>query len=292
MTEKSAEKPHILIVEDDFDLLDMMEAYFRVQGYEVLTASWGRDGLKLSAEKPVDLILLDIRLPDIDGYEVCRELRTQRRTQDTPIIFLTEKRDRVNKLQGLELGVVDYITKPFDIQELRLRVRNALTRAAQMTVVNPVTELPEVAMLDERLNQALYGDTAWALLLLSIGGLNTLRELYGFVATDEALRAIALMVKSAVTHFGGEDDFIGHLSAEEFVILTTTASVESIRDRIETRLRQSLRYFYRPRELEAGEADFLTLQTAVVDHAAEQFQDAEQVKQALSAAIASPAPKG
>ena len=292
MTEKSAEKPHILIVEDDFDLLDMMQAYFRVQGYEVRTASWGHDGLKISAEEALDLILLDIRLPDIDGYEVCRQLRTQRRTQDTPIIFLTEKRDRVDKLQGLELGVVDYITKPFDIQELRLRVRNTLTRAAQMTVVNPVTELPDLAMLDERLNQALYSDQSWALLLLSISGLSTLRELYGFVAADEALRAITLMVRSAVTQFGGEDDFIGHLSAEEFVIVTTTANVESIRDRVETRLRQSLRYFYRPRELEAGEADFLSLQTAVIDHAAEQFQDAEQIKQALSAAIAPPAPKG
>ncbi len=186
MTEKSAEKPHILIVEDDFDLLDMMEAYFRVQGYDVLTASWGRDGLKLSAEAALDLILLDIRLPDIDGYEVCRQLRLQRRTQDTPIIFLTEKRDRVDKLQGLELGVVDYITKPFDIQELRLRVRNTITRAAQMVMLNPVTELPEVAMLDERLTQALYTERSWALLLLSIGGLNTLRELYGFVAADEA----------------------------------------------------------------------------------------------------------
>ncbi len=292
MTEKSAEKPHILIVEDDFDLLDMMQAYFRVQGYEVRTASWGHDGLKISAEESLDLILLDIRLPDIDGYEVCRQLRTQRRTQDTPIIFLTEKRDRIDKLQGLELGVVDYITKPFDIQELRLRVRNTLTRAAQMTVVNPVTELPDVAMLDERLNQALYSDQSWALLLLSIGGLSTLRELYGFVAADEMLRAIALMVSSAVYQFGGEDDFIGHMGAEAFVIVTTTASVESIRDRIETRLRQSLRYFYRPRELEAGEADFLSLQTAVIDHAAEQFQDAEQIKQALSAAIAPPAPKG
>ncbi len=276
MTEKSAEKPHILIVEDDFDLLDMMEAYFRVQGYDVLTASWGRDGLKLSAEAALDLILLDIRLPDIDGYEVCRQLRSQRRTQDTPIIFLTEKRDRIDKLQGLELGVVDYITKPFDIQELRLRVRNTITRAAQMVIVNPVTELPETAMLDERLTQALYAERSWALLLLAIGGLNTLRELYGFVSADEMLRAIALMVQSAVHQFGGEGDFIGHLGAEEFVILTTTANVESIRQRVETRLRQSLRYFYRPRELETGEANFLSLQTGVVDHAAEQFKDASR----------------
>jgi DNA-binding response OmpR family regulator len=125
-----SDKPQILIVEDDLDLAEMLNAYFRVQNYEVLTAAWGEEALKISREQTLQLIMLDIRLPDIDGYEICRQLRTQRRTQDVPIIFLTEKRDRVDKLQGLELGVVDYITKPFDIQELRLRVRNAISRAA------------------------------------------------------------------------------------------------------------------------------------------------------------------
>ncbi len=292
MTDQAPEKPRILIVEDDFDLLDMMDAYFRVQGYGVLTASWGRDGLKLSTEESLQLIILDIRLPDIDGYEVCRQLRLQRRTQDVPIIFLTEKRDRIDRLQGLELGVVDYITKPFDIQELRLRVRNAITRAAQMVTVNPVTELPEAAVLDERLNQALYTNRKWALLLLSLGGLNTLREMYGFVAADEMLRAITLMVRNTVRAFGSEDDFVGHLGAEEFVILTTTDRIENIRDRIETRVRQSLRHFYRPRELEAGDADFLSLETGMVDYQTKQFEAADQVKQALSATVAPPAPEG
>ncbi|RPI93720.1 MAG: DNA-binding response regulator, partial [Chloroflexi bacterium] len=139
MTDKS----HILIVEDDLDLSEMLNAYFRVQGYEVQTAAWGEDAVRLTLENPPDLVVLDIRLPDIDGYEVCRRIRTQRRTQTVPVIFLTEKRDRVDKLSGLELGVVDYITKPFDIQELRLRVRNAISRAIRPNVSNPVTDLPE-----------------------------------------------------------------------------------------------------------------------------------------------------
>ena len=142
MTEKS----HILIVEDDLDLAEMLNAYFRVQGYEVETAAWGEDAVRMTKDKPPDLVVLDIRLPDIDGYEVCRRIRAQRRTQSVPVIFLTEKRDRVDKLSGLELGVVDYITKPFDIQELRLRVRNALQRASQASLVNPVTNLPDDAL--------------------------------------------------------------------------------------------------------------------------------------------------
>ncbi len=148
-------KPVLLIVEDDLDVADMLNAYFNVQGFEVQTANWGEDAVKACSSHPPDLVILDIRLPDIDGFEVARRLRTNRRTQTIPIIFLTEKRARSDRLQGLELGGDDYITKPFDIQELRLRVRNALSRTRLGTVTNPVTNLPEGALLDEKLSEAL-----------------------------------------------------------------------------------------------------------------------------------------
>src|SRR5690606_40443542 len=142
----------------------MLNTYFRVQDYDVLTAAWGSEALRISQEQPVSLIMLDIRLPDIDGYEICRQLRSNRMTQDTPIIFLTEKRDRVDRLQGLELGVVDYITKPFDIQELRLRVRNAINKAKRETLVNAVTELPEGASVIERIEKLFTSEEKWAVL--------------------------------------------------------------------------------------------------------------------------------
>jgi DNA-binding response OmpR family regulator len=239
-----ADKSQILIVEDDLDLSEMLNAYFRVQGYDVLTAAWGKDAVKLSQEHNPDLVVLDIRLPDIDGYEVCRQLRTNRRTQSIPVIFLTEKRDRVDKLAGLELGVVDYITKPFDIQELRLRVRNSLRRAAQQTLVNPVTNVAEGQLVDERLNEALIGTKAWALLTIGIQGLDTFGDQYGFIASDDVLRAVTLMVNNAIREVGNEGDFIGHLGPHEFVILTDAEHLPPIRERIETRIKQSMEYFY------------------------------------------------
>ncbi|MEL6310016.1 MAG: response regulator transcription factor, partial [Chloroflexota bacterium] len=168
------DKPHILIVEDDLDLSDMVSSYFRVQNYDVDTAAWGEEALKIASEHDLDLIMLDIRLPDIDGFELCRRLRNKRRTQDTPIIFLTEKRDRVDKLQGLELGVVDYITKPFDIQELRLRVRNAINRSQTPASNNPVTDLPEGELVQEKLG-ILLDSSNWAVLQVSINNLSTFR---------------------------------------------------------------------------------------------------------------------
>jgi DNA-binding response OmpR family regulator len=122
-------KVTILIVEDDLDIADLLHQYLQAQGYNVLTANWGEDGLRACFANPPDLVILDIRLPDIDGFEVARRLRTNHRTKDTPIVFLTEKRERMDRLKGLELHAEDYITKPFDIQELRLRIRNVLDRS-------------------------------------------------------------------------------------------------------------------------------------------------------------------
>jgi DNA-binding response OmpR family regulator len=255
-------KPRILIVEDDLDLSEMVSSYFRVQNYDVLTAAWGEEALQLADENPLDLAMLDIRLPDIDGFELCRQLRSNRKTQDMPIIFLTEKRDRVDKLQGLELGVVDYITKPFDIQELRLRVRNAISRAQTPAATNPVTDIPEGDLVNEKLT-ALISSRDWAVLEFSIESLSSFRERYGFVAADDVLRAVTLMVRNAVREYGEESDFIGHLGPENFVIITNPDAVEDIQERIERRIAQSREYFYplrdRVRAKEAMEENHLSI---------------------------------
>ncbi len=247
MTEKS----QILIVEDDLALSEMLDAYFRVQGYDIQTAAWGEDAVKQSLENTPDLVVLDIRLPDIDGYEVCRRLRTNRRTQDIPVIFLTEKRDRVDKLAGLELGVVDYITKPFDIQELRLRVRNSLRRAEQLPLVNPVTNLPEGKLINERLRDMLAGTAKWSVLFVGIQGLDAFRDTYGFVASDDVLRGVALMMNNAIRELGAETDTIGHLTPANFAIVTDTEHAAAIRERIEGRVKRSMDLFHPSREATA-----------------------------------------
>jgi DNA-binding response OmpR family regulator len=268
-------KQKILIVEDDLDVADMLNAYFRVQGYEIFTVNWGEDGVRACQTSRPDIVILDIRLPDIDGYEVARRLRGNRRTADIPIIFLTEKRDRSERLQGLELGADDYITKPFDVQELRLRIRNALRRAEQDTLTNPVTGLPDGTLVDERISECLHRFT-WTMLIVSLENLEIFREAYGFVASDDVMRAVSLMVHNAIKELGGADDFLGHLSPTDFVLITGPEQAANLSDRIRGRLEQSLDYFYpiKDREkpgshnrrlvvkigvLQAGEADFASL---------------------------------
>lgn len=244
-------KPTILIVEDDLDIADMLNAYFRVQGYEVLTVNWGEDGVRACQSHAPDLVILDIRLPDIDGFEVARRLRSTRKTKEIPIIFLTEKRERGDRLKGLELQADDYITKPFDIQELRLRVRNALQRSRQGSLTNPVTGMPEGNLVDEALTLGMERPDS-ALMVVSIKNFNRFREVYGFVASDDLLRAVSIMVRDAVRDSGANEDFVGHLTPVDFLIITQQPYVGPLRERIRKRLEQSFDYFYSDQDREQG----------------------------------------
>lgn len=285
------DKPQLLIVEDDLDLSEMISSYFRAQNYEVLTVAWGAEALKIADETKLDLIMLDVRLPDIDGFELCRRLRENRKTHDAPILFLTEKRDRVDKLQGLELGVVDYITKPFDLQELGLRIRNALHRANQPAVNNRVTELPEGRLVEERLEGLLKQDQEWAVVQFSIPTLDYFRELYGFVAADDVVRALALMVQNAVREFGTEGDFVGHVGHSDIIVITTAQISEEIQERVNRRINQSREYFYplkdRERAKNALKDQHLRFASAIVTRPLTAFADVKELRNVLTQKLSS-----
>ena len=275
-------KSKILIVEDDLDIAEMLNAYFRVQGYEVFTVNWGEDGVRAAQTVLPDLMILDIRLPDIDGYEVARRVRSDRRTNEIPIIFLTEKRERIDRLQGFEVGADDYITKPFDVQELRLRVRNALKRVSQESLTNPVSGLPEGPLVEERLSDVIH-KSGWALLHICINHLDAFRDAYGFVASDDVLRAISLMINNTMKQSGSTDDFLGHISPTDFVVVLPPTDLTAFEERIRSRLEQSLDYFYpmKDREQAAKQADRLAVQISEVPSVYGRFSSVDQLKKDL-----------
>jgi len=238
-----AGSPHILIVEDQPNTAEMLSSYFEAQQYEVTTVAWGKDALAFVEENVPDLVVLDIRLPDIDGYEVCRRLRSQRRTATVPIIFLTSKREHRDKLQGLKLGAVDYVTKPFDIQELRLRVRNVLRRSSVKRVTHTVTGLPGSVLSDEYL-QELLPSSDWSVLSVGLRGLDKFAEVYGFVARDDVMRAVALMLNHVVSESSDPDAFVGHLDDTNLFVVIPPDEVEQVRQALEVRLSEAMAFFY------------------------------------------------
>ena len=213
-------KGRILVVEDDFDISNMLRIYFTSQEFEVVVAGRGAEALERCRQQLPNVIVLDIMLPDIDGYEVCAQLRTNLRTSHVPIIFLTQKDERSDRIAGLELGADDYITKPFDIEELRLRVQGAIRRATRENLTNPTTGLPSGQLNEEQL-RLLMRKTDWALLYIGINGLDDFNNAYGFLAGDDVLRFTALMLGEVVDALGNPEDYIGHVGGDKFMIITT-----------------------------------------------------------------------
>ena len=244
-------KPALLIVEDDLDIADMLTAYFRGQGYDVLTVNWGEDGIRACQSSQPGLVILDIRLPDIDGFEVARRLRSNRKTDHIPIIFLTEKRERSDKLRGLELKADDYITKPFDMQELRLRVHNMLVRSQNQPLSSTVTGLPTGALVDDALQITLARpDTVFT--VLTIKHIKKFRDVYGFVAADDLLRAVTLLLDDIVSDKTSGGRFLGHLLPDNFVLIVDAPNAAALKERIQKKLDPSFSFFYSVQHRESG----------------------------------------
>ncbi|MFQ6099755.1 MAG: response regulator [Anaerolineae bacterium] len=281
-----AEAPHILIVEDQVNTAGMLTSYFEAQGYQVTAVGWGEDALAFIEKTTPDLVVLDIRLPDIDGYEVCRHLRAHRRTEHVPVIFLTERRQRGDKLMGLGLGAADYITKPFDVQELRLRVRNVLRRSRLGPLSHPITGLPSVLLLDERLRE-LLGCSDWAVLSVGLHGLDEFAETYGFVARDDVVRAVALMLSHVVNESCDPHAFVGHLNDTGFCVVMRLARVERVQRALEVRLNEAMAFFYPRVDWEAKQANpdsglpHLDVTMGVLKSSAHSFGSLADLKQAI-----------
>ncbi len=237
-------KGRILVVEDDVDISNMLRIYFSGQGYEVQVAPRGGDALTMTRKQLPNLIVLDIMLPDMNGYDVCRELRTTTRTSHIPIIFLTQKDERSDKIQGLELGADDYVTKPFDIEELKLRVQNAITAATRQTQIDPKSNLPTGRLIEDHLRTLMPSQRLWSYLDLKIENFEAFTDVYGFVAADEVIRFMALLIGEVIDEQGTPDDYAGHPGRDNFIVITHTTDVENFKARLIERFNDEVRQHY------------------------------------------------
>ncbi|MGH2523688.1 MAG: response regulator [Anaerolineales bacterium] len=281
-------KGRIQVVEDDFDIANMLRIYFTGQGFEVTVAARGGDALAQTRKSIPHLIVLDIMLPDMDGYAVCKELRSTTRTSHIPIIFLTQKDERSDKIAGLELGADDYITKPFDIEELKLRVTNAIARQERDNSLDPRTGLPSGRLIEEHLRKIIRTQ-GWALLDCRISHFERFKDVYGFIAGDEVLRFTSLLTGEVVDENGTANDFIGHPGGDNFVIVTTSAAAPKVRDRLRARFNEEVLTHYSFIDRERGytmakdnhnnevKVPLMTMAIGLVSSDTHQFSDIREI---------------
>ncbi len=283
-------KGRILVVEDDFDISNMLRIYFTGQGYEVQVAPRGGDALTMTRKQLPNLIVLDIMLPDMNGYDVCRELRTTTRTSHIPIIFLTQKDERSDRIAGLELGADDYITKPFDIEELKLRVQNAIAAANRQVQIDSKSNLPTGRLIEEHLRSLMHDEKHWTYLDMKINTFDVFTEVYGFVAGDEVIRFTALLIGEVIDELGTSDDYIGHPGRDNFIAITHAEDSDRLKQRLMDRFDEEVKQHYsfidREREYilapgEDGEgekqAPLMTLSVGGVSTRTNQFSDIREI---------------
>lgn len=286
-------KARLLIVEDDPDISNMLRIYFTAQGYDVDTALRGLDGVEKTRHVMPHLIVLDIMLPDIDGYEVCRIMRTNTRTSHIPVIFLTQKDERSDKLKGLELGADNYLTKPFDIEELKLYVQNALARSERESLTDPQSGLPAGRLIEDQLRRVIR-DKGWCFLDIRINAFEAFKDVYGFIAATDVLRFTAMLLGEVVDEVGNDNDFIGHAGGDNFVVISSGETGELIKQRLKARFADEVQTHYNFMDREQGfiqvtdkngqtqQAPLMTLAVGLVSPSTHMFADIREITELAS----------
>jgi len=281
-------KSRLLVVEDDVDIANMLKIYFSGMNFDVDVAHRGSDALERTKQVLPHLIVLDIMLPDIDGYEVCRNLRTSTRTSHIPVIFLTQKDERSDKLQGLELGADDYITKPFDIEELKLRVQGAIRRSERESLTDPRSGLPAGRLIEEQLRRIIR-EKDWALLDMRINNFEPFRDVYGFVTGDDVMRFTAMLIGEVLDELGSTNDFIGHAGGDNFIIITSNEAAPAIRKMVKERFSTEVQTHYNFIDRQQGfmqapkpdgtteKVPFMTMAVGIVSPSQQSFADIREI---------------
>lgn len=241
----------LLVIEDDFDVAEMLIMYFTSFQYEVFHADSGLAGVEMARAKYPQLILLDVMMPDIDGYETCSRIRHMTLTKYIPIIFLTQRDERANKVKGLELGVDDYLTKPFDIDELRLRVQGAIRRATRESLHEPRSGLPHGPLVEDEIQRRRFQEHPFATLQFGLEGYKAYCDVYGFVAGNEVFGYAARAIQQVMSECGTPDDFIGVVD-DHFVVLTDTEKAKQIETMVRSAFDQGVKAFYSFADVERG----------------------------------------
>jgi diguanylate cyclase (GGDEF)-like protein len=215
----------ILFIEDSPTLAQLLEISLVQAGYQVERATSGEEGLELARAAPPDLLLCDVMLPGIDGFEVVRVLRRELATANMSIIMLTAM---ANVMEGLDAGADDYLLKPYDHRELLARVRSVLRRAKAMRALSPLTGLPGNTRIQEELERAIDQDRRFALLYADLDNFKAYNDHYGFARGDDVLRLAARLLHAVVQAGGGADAFVGHVGGDDFVAITGEEAVKAV----------------------------------------------------------------
>ena len=287
----------ILVADDEDSVQRVLARAFNPAVYELLCAPNGKTALDLASTQNPDLILLDINMPEKNGWEVLRELRRNAQTRMTPVIMLTACGVLADKVGGLEMGADDYITKPFTVVELMARVDGALRRNRLAISANPITRLPGSPAIEAEVNRLIAAAAPFAFLYVDINCFKAYNDVYGYERGDRVIRETAEILMESFHSDGGRAGFVGHIGGDDFVVITNPDAAPYLAARIAAEFDKRAPGFYRASDRRHGSIHvknregrwqhfpfislsmgIVTTQHRVLDHYAKVVQVASEMK--------------
>jgi diguanylate cyclase (GGDEF)-like protein len=222
------EEKNILLIDDNEDLLALLESALSKAGYVIFQARNGEDGIRRAAELKPDLIILDIMMPRLDGFEVCRKLKAQRNTARIPVLFLSAKNKVEDKIHGLQAGASDYLSKPFKVKELIARADALIKNYREHIDTNPASRLPGNYSINRELQRLIESGKAFAVGYADLDNFKAFNDKYGFYQGDVLLNITAQVLESNLQKLGDRTDFLGHVGGDDYILVTSTHLIEDI----------------------------------------------------------------
>lgn len=215
---KANDKPKVLIVDDEPSVVDLVALSLIPGKYEVLKAYSGLDALDKVYQEVPDLMVLDLMMPGVDGYEVCKRVKNSSITQHIPVIILSAKGEIKDKLKGMDMGADDYITKPFDPMEMEARVDTVLRRSRKDIDMHPLSKLPGKLSCRERIQKNLSEKVDFKVYRFRLDNVDEYKRKFGYRKTNDTISLVARAFSEAIGD--SQEAFLCHTISENFILIT------------------------------------------------------------------------
>jgi diguanylate cyclase (GGDEF)-like protein len=241
----------ILVVEDDPRIAGLLQEMLKLEGYEAIVTYTGEEAIHLALRDPPHLVILDLMLPGMNGFEVVQTLRSHVKTAHIPVIILSALDGTADIVRAFDHQADDYLSKPFNNDELLARIRTHLRRLKE-NLLHPLTGLPGGVQVERAIEGLLQQGAPWSLLYLDLNNFKAYNDIYGFLSGNRMIQMVAQMCVGIVKELGNEADFIGHVGGDDFVIATTPDRVEPICEALIQAFDREQRALYSEEDLRRG----------------------------------------
>lgn len=271
----------VLVIEDDLELQDLVKFAFEHMGYEVHQAYDGKEGLEKVKTVEPDIVILDVIMPEMNGFEVMEELRKDPQTCLLPVIMLTSLSHTRDRITGVKLGADEYLVKPVEPYELVARAEALLKK--YYDGVDEITRLPGLLFLENQIKQLLSSKTKFKLVYFDICNFKPYNIKYGFNEGDKVLKLFSGILRSVVTLKGSKQDSLYHIEADKFAVITYVNNIDQMIENMFSLFDDMLNKVYDKETIENGyyvyslsksvelKANLMKLAVVVVDVTAEKY---------------------